>query len=631
MARPSGWDVVGYGSDPVPGEVWEVKALAGKYSKIGEAAEDARVRLQSVKGSGWLTAWDADSGDVFIAKIESLPSDLEKCADSYLALGSTLSTWADDIDDAQYVADKALAAAKDAHADEVAAQASLGGAQATYNSYNSQVVAAEKLRDKYPEGEGAPAGTRVPTDYQYNALKNNRLVAQNQVNALSADISDASSRVEAAKKLVVEAHGDWTERESATVTAIGNSADAGLGEQSFWDKVFGSEVWETIITVCKIVVAIGGIIVLIIGGPLAWLVLAAALLVLADTLYKMSKGQADGWDLAFALLDCIPGGKGITSIAHLGAAAAGAVGTGAKLLAMGGAFVSDLKGVIKMTGSLLQNVFRGGLLGQLDHMTAVVVHGTAGALGGLTSTIRSGGSLADIAQATRTGFTSGFDNFVSGLTDPVRQANMWQGNLSSGYVGVDAWQPGAVPLSGGGGAAPTFSTGFSGTGPFSVPEASMIPGGSAATHYEGVQVGLSSNPNFPNLRPDGITWQANVDLPYATSNAVANPQFGGGGTPQIFVPDFNTHVLSGNISILDNAGNPIPTNLVSSAPGGFVINAPNGTFAMDPSTLVPAGNIPFSDVYGQNAVQTIATLPGVIGGLTTVPWDFSEASQHVTR
>jgi uncharacterized protein YukE len=355
MSRPTGWDVVGYWGDPVPGDVWEIRALARKYTKIGEAAEDAQQRLKSVKGSGWLTAWDADSGDVFIDKIESMPGDLEACADSYIELGSTLQTWADDVDDAQYTADKALAEAKDAKEDEATAASSLSGAQSTYNTYNNQVIAAEKLRDKYPDGEGAPSGTKVLTDYQFKALKNNRTVASNRVNELSGDISDASSRVEAAKKLVQEAHGDWTTRETATVTAIGKSADAGLGEQSFWDKIFGSEVWETIITVCKIVVAIGGIIVMIIGGPLAWIVLAAALLVLADTLYKMSKGQADGWDLAFALLDCIPGAKGLTT-------AAGLIGGAAALIKGGKGLLGAGKLALKGLGSFAVKNVNAGIL-----------------------------------------------------------------------------------------------------------------------------------------------------------------------------------------------------------------------------------------------------------------------------
>ncbi|MFD8811807.1 RHS repeat-associated core domain-containing protein, partial [Streptomyces sp. NPDC059627] len=71
-------------------------------------------------------------------------------------------------------------------------------------------------------------------------------------------------------------------------------------------------------TVCKVVVAVVGIIAMIIGGPiLGAIVLVAALVVLADTLYKYSQGQASLWDVAFAALDCIPGGKGITSLGKL--------------------------------------------------------------------------------------------------------------------------------------------------------------------------------------------------------------------------------------------------------------------------------------------------------------------------
>ncbi|NUU26526.1 hypothetical protein HP467_00125, partial [Curtobacterium albidum] len=104
------------------------------------------------------------------------------------------------------------------------------------------------------------------------------------------DIAAAQSRIDAAKRLVADARGDWEEGERRTATKIGEAADAGLGKQSVGDEVLGSEWWETVVSVAKVVVAVGGIIVMIIGGPRAWIVLGAGLLVLADTLYKMSKG-----------------------------------------------------------------------------------------------------------------------------------------------------------------------------------------------------------------------------------------------------------------------------------------------------------------------------------------------------
>ncbi|MFD3823740.1 hypothetical protein [Streptomyces sp. NPDC058625] len=64
--------------------------------------------------------------------------------------------------------------------------------------------------------------------------------------------------------------------------------------------------------------AILGIIVMIVGGPLGWLVFAAALVVMADTLRKVVEGEAGWGDLLWAAPDCIPATKGITSLAELG-------------------------------------------------------------------------------------------------------------------------------------------------------------------------------------------------------------------------------------------------------------------------------------------------------------------------
>ncbi|CAM5723676.1 hypothetical protein SVIOM342S_09285 [Streptomyces violaceorubidus] len=79
-----------------------------------------------------------------------------------------------------------------------------------------------------------------------------------------------------------------------------------------------SDNWDTIVAVCKVVVAVVGIVAMIIGGPiLGAIVLVAALVVLADTLNKYRKGQASLWDVGFAALDCIPGMKGLTTLGGL--------------------------------------------------------------------------------------------------------------------------------------------------------------------------------------------------------------------------------------------------------------------------------------------------------------------------
>ncbi|MDK8171466.1 hypothetical protein QP735_02905 [Curtobacterium citreum] len=320
MARPSGWDVVDQGDDPVKGDPATIRMMGREYQRISDAASDASTRLNSVKGSGWLTDWEGEAADVFVDAIQDTPSDLSKLVDSYALAASALSGWADVVDDTQYRADGALADAKDAAGDLTAAQDRLSDAQSTLSHYQTAARSLSQVADQYPAGTDVPAGVEVPTPAQVRAASDNTAVAQGSVSSAQGDIAAAQSRIDAAKRLVADARGDWEDGERRTATKIGEAADAGLGKQSFWDEVFGSEWWETIVSVAKVVVAVGGIIVMIIGGPLAWIVLGAGLLVLADTLYKMSKGTADGWDLAFALLDCIPGTKGITTLAGIGGA-----------------------------------------------------------------------------------------------------------------------------------------------------------------------------------------------------------------------------------------------------------------------------------------------------------------------
>jgi len=90
------------------------------------------------------------------------------------------------------------------------------------------------------------------------------------------------------------------------------------------------------------------VIAMIIGGPiLGAIVLIAALVVLADTLYKYSKGQASLWDVAFAALDCIPGGKGLTTLGGLAKGLKGLGKLGLKGMAQG------VKGLGKSARSML--------------------------------------------------------------------------------------------------------------------------------------------------------------------------------------------------------------------------------------------------------------------------------------
>ncbi|MEU6123123.1 DUF6531 domain-containing protein, partial [Streptomyces sp. NPDC047123] len=98
------------------------------------------------------------------------------------------------------------------------------------------------------------------------------------------------------------------------------ASDAGIRNRKWWEEIgdWVTDNWDSIVAVCKVVVAVVGVIAMIVGGPiLAAIVIVAGAIVLADTLSKYAKGQATLMDVAFAAMDCIPGAKGITTAAKL--------------------------------------------------------------------------------------------------------------------------------------------------------------------------------------------------------------------------------------------------------------------------------------------------------------------------
>jgi hypothetical protein len=78
-----------------------------------------------------------------------------------------------------------------------------------------------------------------------------------------------------------------------------------------------SDAWNVIVDIAKVVVLVLGIVVLIVGGPLAWVVLAAGIVLLIDALLEYSRGEGSPGDVGWALLGCIPGTRGLTTLGGL--------------------------------------------------------------------------------------------------------------------------------------------------------------------------------------------------------------------------------------------------------------------------------------------------------------------------
>ncbi|MEV0529354.1 DUF6531 domain-containing protein [Streptomyces sp. NPDC050439] len=313
--RPADWHVLDLDKDPTPGDPDRVRNLA---KNLHDFADDVSKVLRDIKGMAGedaILTWAGKTAESFTSEFESAPGKLKKLKKSYEMAGDALSTYWPELERSQALADKALAKGREA-------QTSLSAAQSRLTSADSWVDRAGKEADKYKDDKDSGASKDVPKPDpdKVKAATRNANSAEKAQTAAKSDVTAAQSSLDAAKKMAEDAR---KMRESAAGTAkkkLEEASDAGIQNRKWWEEVgdWVTDNWDTIVAVCKVVVAVLGVIAMIIGGPiLGAIVLIAALVVLADTLHKYANGEAGLLDVAFAALDCIPGMKGLTSLRGL--------------------------------------------------------------------------------------------------------------------------------------------------------------------------------------------------------------------------------------------------------------------------------------------------------------------------
>ncbi|MEW2522923.1 DUF6531 domain-containing protein [Actinacidiphila alni] len=296
--------------DPVPGDPFEVKELA---RKLGDFADDVASALRSVKGLNGDTAvqeWAGLSGDAYRSQFGELPGRLDKLERSYRLASGALEDYWPKLETAQADADRALAQGRTARQELDSAQSQLTNADAWV----------KRAQDKSKSYQDDPKpNVPPPSAEEVRAAARNATDANNAHTTASTAVHNAQAKLDAAKQLAADAAQLRDDAASTAQHALHEASDAGIKNKHWWEKAVDwvADHWDDIIAVCKVIVAVLGIVVLIIGGPLAWLVLAAAVLVLADTVMKYLQGKASLWDVLFAALDCIPMFKGLTTAGGL--------------------------------------------------------------------------------------------------------------------------------------------------------------------------------------------------------------------------------------------------------------------------------------------------------------------------
>ncbi|MEV3954982.1 DUF6531 domain-containing protein [Streptomyces albogriseolus] len=314
--RPTDWHVLDLDKDPTPGDPERVRQLARFLHDFADDVSEALRLVKGMAGEGTLAEWAGKSAKVFKEEFSGVPKNLRKLEKSYAMCGDALADYWPKLERAQALADKALAKAREAQADLSSAKSKLASAE-------SWVGRATKEADKYKDDPtGSTSDADKPDEAKVRAATRDVQSAKSAQEKAQSDVTSAQSALDAAKKMAADARKMREEAARDAKSKIDEASDAGIQNRSWWEEVgdWFTDNWDTIVAACKIVVAVVGIVAMIIGGPiLAAIVVVAALVVLADTLYKYSKGQASLWDVGLAALDCIPGGKGLTTLGRLAA------------------------------------------------------------------------------------------------------------------------------------------------------------------------------------------------------------------------------------------------------------------------------------------------------------------------
>ncbi|MFI1959533.1 DUF6531 domain-containing protein [Streptomyces althioticus] len=302
---------------------------------LHDFADDVSEALRLVKGmagEGTLAEWAGKSAKVFKEEFSGVPKNLRKLEKSYAMCGDALADYWPKLERAQALADKALAKAREAQADLTSAKSKLASAE-------SWVGRATKEADKYKDDPtGSKSDADKPDEAKVRAATRDVQSAKSAHTKAQSDVTSAQNALDAAKKMAADARKMREEAARDAKSKIDEASDAGIQNRSWWEEIgdWFTDNWDSIVAACKIVVAVVGIVAMIIGGPiLGAIVLIAALVVLADTLYKYSKGQASLWDVGLAALDCIPGMKGLTTLGGLAKGMKAFGKTGLKGMALG--------------------------------------------------------------------------------------------------------------------------------------------------------------------------------------------------------------------------------------------------------------------------------------------------------
>lgn len=255
------WHLVGYGSDPVPVDQWDVDDIADDMRERATKAASIRSTLSKLAD---LDGWRGETAEEFGDKAGKVLDDLEKVIDRYEDVASALDWWASAVGTGRTRTQQAVLDAEDA--------------QRRIDSNDIDVASG-------PDPSQALLDQQSQADTRKSQAQGDLADAQQAMRTAMDALDDAA---ETAKGKIDDAADNWDDGAWGNVKGVLRNA---------------ADVVEFLCKALEVIGAILGAVILVlaltIGAPIALLIAAVvvAVALLAGHLFLMMLDEGDiGWD-----------------------------------------------------------------------------------------------------------------------------------------------------------------------------------------------------------------------------------------------------------------------------------------------------------------------------------------------
>lgn len=206
-ARPTGWDVLGFGSDPVPGSPASIRSVAQNWAAAVTTLQAGTLAIGGAESEASDKAsWQGDTSATFLTDIGTVKAGYARSATWFARAAKALTAWAAAVEEAQATADRALQTAKHAKVTRDDAEARLNTATQTLGVLLHQ----------------PPAGTPAEAHRAETQLT----TLQGHVTAAQSDLEDADGVIAHQKTIAQDAKKRYDHAASVAAETLNGIASS---------------------------------------------------------------------------------------------------------------------------------------------------------------------------------------------------------------------------------------------------------------------------------------------------------------------------------------------------------------------------------------------------------------------